>query len=155
MADPQSSSPLVEQISRPSSLEMTPSSSTTPLIHVPAPPSELGLNPKKDGLAPQMSAPAASQSTDEGTALIFRLCNYHVPPNDITHVVAIMDGHDRTTVEEAELLRRLYNLHVPAEDINLIIDAMQRREKGGGVARGAADIGQEAEPPPGYDSKWR
>jgi hypothetical protein len=86
------------------------------------------------------SAPTASL-TDEGTALIFRLVNYHVPPTDISRVVAILNGRDQTTVEEAQLLRRLNNLNVSVEDTNLIIDAMQRRDRSdGGTA------------PPGYGS---
>jgi hypothetical protein len=87
------------------------------------------------------SAPAAGL-TDEGTALIFRLVNYHVPPTDISRAVAILNGRDQTTVEEAQLLRRLNDFNVPVEDINLIIDAMQRRDQ--------SDGGDTA--PPGYDS---
>jgi hypothetical protein len=86
------------------------------------------------------SAPATSL-TDEGTALIFRLVNYHVPPTDISRVVGILNGRDQTTVEEAQLLRRLNNLNVPVEDVDLIIDAMQRRDQSDGD-----DIA-----PPGYD----
>jgi hypothetical protein len=85
------------------------------------------------------SAPTAGL-TDEGTAMIFRLVNYHVPPTDISHVVAILNGRDQTTVEEAQLLRRLNNLNVPIEDIDLIIDAMQQRDQRNGDA------------PPGYYS---
>jgi hypothetical protein len=88
------------------------------------------------------SAPTTSHLTDQGTALIVRLVGYHVPPADISHVVAILNGRDQTTVEEAQLLRRLNNLNVPVEDINLIIDAMQRRDQGNGD-----DIA-----PPGYKS---
>jgi hypothetical protein len=185
LPDPQSSSPLVEQISymSPLPLEITPSSSemlqaTMPSAQTAAPPSKvIILNPPTDGQTsliplattsppPQMpgstahppasvtatlaspSAGAASQSTDEGTALIFRLCNHHVPPADITRIVAIMNGRDQTTVEEVQLLRRLNNLNVPAEDINLIVDAMQRRDRSSGFAHD--DIA-----PPGYDSIGR
>jgi hypothetical protein len=116
------------------------------------PPASLTATP----VAP--SAPAASQSTDEETTLIFRLFNHDVPPADITRVVAAMSGRDQTTVEDAELLRRLYNLNVPAEDINLIVGAMQRRGQSSGVARdnihGDTDIGREADPPE-YDFKER
>jgi hypothetical protein len=129
---------------------------TRPLAQKPPSPSKLiALNPLTDDLTsfvpvaatihpPQIPGSAthltssvtaaASQLTDEGTALIVRLVGYHVPPADIGRVVAILNGRDQTTVEEAQLLRRLNNLNVPVQEVNLIIDAMQQRDQSKGDA---------------------
>jgi hypothetical protein len=88
------------------------------------------------------------QSTDEGAALILRLCNLHVPPADIARVIAVLSGGDESTIEEAQLLGRLHNLKVPPEDIVVIVDAMQRRRQ----SIGAPDD-DASEAPPSYDSK--
>jgi hypothetical protein len=153
---PHPSPPMVEQISYlfPSPLDITPSSSatlqaTTSSARTVAPPSNITiLTPPADdptSLVPitiathpvspvtatpaAPSAPAARHPSDEETALIFRLCDYQVPPADVARIVAIMNGRDQTAVEEAQLLWRLNNLSVPAEDITLIVDAMQRRTR--------------------------
>jgi hypothetical protein len=86
--------------------------------------------PKIPGSATHLasSVTTAASHLTGGTALVVRLVNYHVPPADISRIVAILNGCNQTTVEEAQLLWRLHNLNVPVQDINLIIDAMQQRE---------------------------
>jgi hypothetical protein len=105
---------------------------TVPLAPTSRPPKGPGSSTRQTASVDSLVIPPpaivnSNELTEEGAALILRLCNRQALPADIAQVFAIMSGRNESTAEEAQLLWRLHNLNVPPEDISIIVNAMQRR----------------------------